>query len=410
MNRLLVLAKEEKLKDIPFMKQYPGNPWETFMMALGLGLRSFGGPTAHIGYFHQAYVRDKAWVDEETFKQDLALSQFLPGPASSQLGMAIAWHRAGPWGALSSWLGFTLPSAILMACAALFMHFLPPEAKGLLQGLKLVAFAVLSHAMITMAKSLLKTPGHVVLAVLALLMGLLIPWNFTQMLVIVLAGTWGFFSKRGNQAHGPLEVPTDKLKPLLLVLVFFMLLFIFPLLRGLVDNPLLALTDIFYRAGALVFGGGHVVLPLLKDELIGQGLVSPDNFMAAYALAQSVPGPLFTLSTFIGMDSAGLVGAVVATLAIFLPAYLIILGVLPLWSFLSKMPRLEGLVAAINAAVVGLLALAWYNPVFTGTIHSPLDLILGLGLGALMLFAKWPSWIILLLGAGLGFLASSVLP
>lgn len=380
------------------------------MTALMLGLCSFGGPTAHIGYFHHSYVVKKKWVTEDTFNHQLALSQLLPGPASSQLGMAIAWHRAGPLGAFTSWLGFTLPSAVLMALAAFFMQSIPPEARGLLSGLKLVAFAVLSHALITMGRSMLTRRELILCAIGAVTVGLIVPGAFTQVSIILIAGLWGFLRSTKTKAPVLEKFPRQTLWPLVLVGIFLLLLAVLPVLRTLIDSKFTGLFDIFYRAGALVFGGGHVVLPLLQDELVGNGLVSADTFMSAYAIAQAVPGPLFTLSSYIGMDYAGIYGAILGSIAIFLPSYLIILGVLPVWTHLSRLPRLESTVKYINAAVVGILALAWYKPIAVESIHSVLDLTIGLGLLGAIMFAKWPPWLVLIAGASLGILKFFVLP
>ncbi len=380
------------------------------MVFLRLGLTSFGGPVAHLGYFRTEFVLRRAWLSEEAYADLVALCQFLPGPASSQVGMALGTLRAGPWGALAAWLGFTLPSAALLVLFALGVGRLGALGDpGWLRGLKLVAVAVVAQAVLGMARHLTPDRGRAALALASAVAALLLPGNLAQVAVIAVSGGVGW---RWLRTSAPL---TDEASPplgsrrvaLSLLALFLLLLLALPLLRATLGGPVLALADSFYRSGALVFGGGHVVLPLLEREVVPPGWVSHDAFLAGYGAAQAVPGPLFTFSAYLGaLARVGLnpvVGAVVALVAVFLPAYLLVAGALPFWHDLRRRPAVRAALAGVNAGVVGLLLAALYTPVFTGAVASARDFALVLAAFALLEHARWPAWLVVLLSAAVGW-------
>ncbi len=376
---------------------------EVFRVFLGLGLTSFGGPVAHLGYFREAFVVRRQWLDERAYADLVALCQFLPGPASSQVGMGIGLMRAGYAGMAAAWLGFTLPSAVAMvAFAYALVGFGIEDGAGWIAGLKAAAVAVVAHAVLGMAHSLAPDRERASLAVLGLAIALLVPGPLGQAGAIVAAGVVGFVWLRGvgvdaAEADG-FSVPVGRGVANVALAVFAAMLVGLPLLAQF--GGAWALFDSFYRAGALVFGGGHVVLPMLEAELVPGGLVTRDVFLAGYGAAQAVPGPLFTFAGFLGTVANGLPGAVLALLAIFLPSALLILGGLPYWQLLRASPQARRLLAGINAGVVGLLAAALYDPVFTAGITSPLTLVLAAI--AFVLLASWkaPAWLVVI-AAGL---------
>ena len=382
-----------------------GSAGEVFGAFLKLGLTSFGGPIAHLGYFRDEFVTRRNWFDDKTYGDLVALCQFLPGPASSQVGFAIGLMRAGPLGAAAAWFGFTLPSALLMLAVALGAAALDGDlAQGVLHGLKLVAVAVVAQAVLGMAKSL--TPDRVraaiaVLAVLAMVVpgGVLGPVG-----AIVLGGLLGLVLCRevGNGAVTETKAPVSRGFGVFALLAFLGLLVALPLLAG--ENPALALFDAFYRAGALVFGGGHVVLPLLEAGTVGQGWLNESTFLAGYGAAQAMPGPLFTFAAYLGAASSvppsGILGAAIALVAIFLPGILILLAALPFWHELRGNLLAQAAMRGANAAVVGVLALALYDPVFTSAVLSPLDFALALaGFVALVSWKLPPLWVVVALAA-----------
>ncbi|KAF7787921.1 chromate transporter [Pseudoalteromonas rubra] len=346
--------------------------FKTFFL---LGWVSFGGPAAHIGYFRQTFVEKRKWLDDADYAQLVALSQFLPGPGSSQVGFALGYKRGGLSGACAAFIGFTLPSVIIMVLLALMASQVTDTSvfQNLVHGLKLLAIVVVADAAWGMYKNFCKSTLTVSVCVITAIALLLLPGIFTQMAVLLLAALIGVFYLRGNtqKAHS-----SATFKASWLPLVAFAGLFIgLPFIAHL--NPSAALLNDFYQAGSLVFGGGHVVLPLLQN-IVGDAL-SQDTFLAGYAAAQAVPGPMFTFATYLGyalMPANPVTGALVATLAVFLPGFLLLLGVLKNWQLLANRPAVAGALSGVNAAVVGLLVAALYQPVFTSAVHSAQDIAL----------------------------------
>ena len=351
-----------------------------------LGVTSFGGPIAHIGYFRQEFVERRRWLDDRQFAELLALCQFLPGPASSQLGFAIGLTQAGPLGALAAFVAFTLPSAVLLfAFASLLPAFTGPLSDAAIHGLKIVALAVVAHGLVGMARSLTPDWQRVLIALLAVGLMLGVGSAWMQIAVILTGGIAGFVLCRKADLHRgvPVDAGISRRTGLVLLAVFVALLAGLPVLAGghdLDTNAGAATADAFYRAGALVFGGGHVVLPLLEETVVAPGWIDPDRFLAGYGAAQAVPGPMFTLASYLGAllpgASGGLSGAMLATLAIFAPGFLLLAGMLPFWQSLSRRPAAVRFIAGVNAAVVGLLAAALYDPVFTSATTGVVDLLI----------------------------------
>lgn len=357
-----------------------GSVAEVLAAFIKLGLTSFGGPIAHIGYFRREFVERRAWVDETEFARLLALCQFLPGPASSQLGFSLGLLRAGWLGALAAFAAFTLPSAgLLFGFAALLPYLSGKVGQAGIHGLKLVAVAVVAQGVLGMARQLCPDPPRATIAAVAVALILAVGHPWMQVLVVVLGAIAGLAVCRGVQSPAPgaqLHLPYGIRWGIALLILFALLLFGLPFAaRGQIG--LLPVVEAFYRAGALVFGGGHVVLPLLREAVVTPGWISSDDFLAGYGAAQAVPGPMFTLSAYLGARlpgaQGGLVGATAALVAIFLPGFLLVAGALPLWRSIGHRPLAARAVAGINAAVVGLLAAALYDPVWTSAVRAPLD-------------------------------------
>lgn len=390
------------------------HPGEVFLAFLKLGLTSFGGPIAHLGYFHDEFVTRRRWISAAGYAELVALCQFLPGPASSQVGFALGLMRAGPLGALAAWTAFTLPSAILLVLFAFAAAALDgPLALGVLHGLKLVAVAIVAQAVFGMSRSLTPDRERAAIAVVSLFVAVLAGGALGQLGAIIfgaLAGLW-LCRKTAPAATGELNPGLSRRAGLAALALFAILLLGLPLLSGLGQG--FALFDGFYRAGALVFGGGHVVLPLLEAETIARGIVTPDAFLAGYGAAQAVPGPLFTFAAYLGAVSSvppnSIAGAALALVAIFIPGLLLLIGVLPFWSRLRQWPQAQWAISGANAAVVGLLAAALYDPVFISAVLTPLDFAMAAaGFVALMAW-KAPSWVVVLAlalaGGAVGVLA-----
>ncbi|WP_428848895.1 chromate efflux transporter [Terribacillus saccharophilus] len=380
---------------------------EIFLISLRLGCTSFGGPIAHLGYFQQTYVRNKKWLDEQAYANMVALSQFLPGPASSQVGIGIGILRGGILGGIISFIGFTLPSVLLLILFAQFLGQMNLADAGWIQGLKLVAVAVVAHAVLGMSQKLTANPITKGIALGALVLTLLWPHQLAQLLAILLAAGAGYFLLHPNQndkESGHLTISIGKKSGAICLSLFFLLLAGLPMLRAITDTPLLAMADSFYRAGSLVFGGGHVVLPLLEREFVPTGLISQQDFLAGYGAAQAVPGPLFTFAAYLGTMLYGWQGGLLATAAIFLPAFLLIMGALPFWTSLQKNSSFRKAFAGINAAVVGILISAFFIPIWSSTIHSAIDIALAAVFYSLLAFWKVPAWIIVIIGAVSGLI------
>lgn len=374
---------------------------EILVVSTRLGLTSFGGPTAHLGYFHEEYVRRRKWMDEKSYADLVALSQFLPGPASSQVGIGIGVMRGGVFGGIVSFLGFTLPSVLLLILFALFLTEFDVANAGWIHGLKIVAVAVVLHAIIGMAKSLTPDLNRKALALFALIITLLWPAAYTQVGVIIIAGVIGFLIYKNHNKDEALSTsfPISKRFSATCLILFFGLLVLLPVIRETTGSYWIAMFDSFYRSGALVFGGGHVVLPLLEQEFVPTGWLSEAEFLAGYGATQAVPGPLFTFAAYIGAVMNGWLGGLIATIAIFLPAFLLILGALPFWDQLRNNPNIKGAVMGVNAAVVGILISALYHPIWTSSILKPIDFALGAILFSMLTYWKLPPWIVVLTGA-----------
>jgi len=360
-----------------------GSAREVFATFLTLGLTSFGGPIAHLGFFHRELVERRQWVTESQYAQLLALCQFLPGPASSQLGFALGLQRAGWAGAIAAFLAFTLPSALLLfGFAALLPKMSGPIGTAAIHGLKLVALSVVAHGVMTMATKLCPDARRAGIATAAAVIILLSGEAWVQVLAVVLGAVAGLYLCRETQPTpgGELSPPHGPRTGWILLAAFFLLLLGLPVLAD--TGTVFALFEAFYRAGALVFGGGHVVLPLLEESVVGAGWISADDFLAGYGAAQAVPGPMFSLSAYLGarMPGAdgGLTGASVALAAMFLPGFLLLSGILPLWRVLSQYAAAARAIAGVNAAVVGLLGAALYDPVWTSAVYLPVHVAIAL--------------------------------
>jgi chromate transporter len=382
--------------------------------SLRLGLASFGGPIAHLGYFRDEYVVRRKWLDEKTYADLVALCQFLPGPASSQVGIAIGQLHAGYAGALAAWVGFTLPSAIALVLFAYGVDALGGAVgSGWLHGLKVVAVAVVAQAVLGMMRSLAPDRERATLAVVAAAIVLAVPSAWGQIGAIVLGGVVGIVLPRKDAPinHVALPLAVSRWSGACLLILFFVLLIGLPLLAASLPSQSLKLFDAFYRAGSLVFGGGHVVLPLLQASVVPPGWVSNDAFLAGYGAAQAVPGPLFTFAAYLGAvmgpQPNGWAGAGLCLVAVFLPSFLLVIGTLPFWDQLRRLPVAQGALRGVNAAVVGLLLAALYNPVWTSGITSGVDFALAAA-GFLLLF-MWqvPPWLVVVLSAvGAGLIAA----
>ena len=379
--------------------------WQLLVIFLRLGCTSFGGPVAHLAYFRHEFVEHRRWYSEQQYAQTVALCQFLPGPASSQVGIAIGLERGGYCGALLTWLGFTLPSALLLLSFA-YVYASIGDSLGYhwIKALKLVAVAVVVQAVWAMAKSLCPDKLRGAIALLTAVTLLLLSGVAVQLLLMIVAAAVGWrFVSVSAEPLDPLAPVTAKLNVLVPVLTFTLfatLLLLLPVLAADTDSRMLQLFDHFYRAGALVFGGGHVVLPLLQAELVPTW-VNQDAFLAGYGMAQAVPGPLFTLATYLGAVTPlpAWQGALVATLAIFLPAFLLLFAALPLWLQLSRQAGMRRAIAGINAAVVGILLAALYNPVFSSAVKHSYDMA-GVVLAFVALAVwRWPPYLVVLLAA-----------
>lgn len=372
---------------------------EIFVAFLHLGLTAFGGPVAHLAYFRDEFVHRRRWLSDAAYADLVALCQFLPGPASSQVGLALGLQRAGYRGALAAWCGFTLPSAILMILFALGLaEFGQSLPHGLLTGLKIVAVAVVAQAVWGMGRSLCPDWPRRLLALLGAALLLAWPGIAGQLAVIVGGALGGLALGAAVPAAGGerLAAGIGRRGAMLWLGLFAAGLLGLPWLAATLVAPALALVDAFYRAGALVFGGGHVVLPLLQTAMIDLGRVDNETFLAGYGVAQAVPGPLFTFAAFLGAAGSatpnGWTGGLLALLAIFAPAFLLLAGALPFWDALRANARARAALAGINAAVVGILLAALYDPVWTGAIHGPRELALAAVALAALTWGRQPPW------------------
>jgi len=394
-----------------------GSAWEVLLVFLRLGLTSFGGPVAHLGYFRDEFVVRRKWLDEKAYADLVALCQFLPGPASSQVGMAIGLARAGYVGTLAAWTGFTLPSAIALVLFAYGVGALGDAAGlGWLHGLKVVAVAVVAQAVLGMMRTLAPDRARATLAVIAAVIVLACPSAWGQIGAIVLGGLAGVLLLQGEPQgdHAPLPLTVSRTVGATLLAIFFILLAGLPLLAAAFPSQTFKLIDAFYRAGSLVFGGGHVVLPLLQTSVVPPGWVSNDAFLAGYGAAQAVPGPLFTFAAYLGAVSGpapnGWIGATICLLSVFLPSFLLVIGALPFWEDLRRRPAAQAALRGVNAAVVGLLLAALYNPVWTAGILNARDFALATGAFLLLFMWQTPPWLVVVLSALGGTAIASIWP
>jgi chromate transporter len=387
--------------------QNQGSLIEILWVSTRLGFTCFGGPIAHLGYFHEEYVKQRKWIDEQSYADLVALCQFLPGPASSKLGIAIGIIRAGIPGGVLAWLGFTLPSALALIAFAYGVSTIGGAAgAGWLHGLKVVAVAVVALAVWGMARMLCPDRERATVAIVTAVVASAWPTAWGQILPIIVAGLigWRLFpppERPPSALH--IRAPISQGVGIISWVLFFGLLIGLPFVRQIDSSQALAVFDSFFRVGSLVFGGGHVVLPLLQAEVVGPGWVTNESFVAGYGAAQAVPGPLFTFAAYLGWVMRpplnGWAGASLALVAIFLPAFLMTIGSLPFWDRVRTRSRYQAALRGINAAVVGLLLGALYHPVWTAAIHTPIDFALGLLAFGLLAFWKWPPWLVVVLTA-----------
>jgi chromate transporter len=373
----------------------PG-PLEVFTVALRLGLTSFGGPIAHLGYFRTEYVERRRWLSDAAFAELVALGQFLPGPSSSQVGMAVGYSRAAWRGALAGWAGFTLPSATIMAVFGALAASGDVGDASWLRALKLVAVAVVFDAVIGMAGRLTTTRATAAIAVVTGVVVFVLPTSgLVQVGCLILAAVAGLLLVRSDQTPDHTELPLHIGRSVgtVAMAAFAVLLAVLPLVAGL--GVLAQLADAMYRAGALVFGGGHVVLPLLDAQTVPD-LVSQNEFLAGYGVAQALPGPLFTFGTYLGQVAAGVPGAVVATIAIFLPGSLILFGVLPYWQRIRSDRSAQAALVGVNAAVVGLLGVALVDPIITSSVDTAAEVAFAVALFVALHFAKVMPWLVVI--------------
>jgi chromate transporter len=393
------------------MRDQPkGSPFEVLAAFAKLGVSSFGGPIAHLGYFRAEFIQRRKWLDEETYADLVALCQFLPGPASSQVGFSIGLMRAGYLGGLAAWTGFTLPSAILMVLFAFGAGALGgPFGEGVLHGLKLVAVAIVAQAVWGMARTLCPDRTRATIAAAAAVAILSSAASIVQLGTIALGGVVGWFACRDEQKPitGEVLIPVSRGVGFTALGLYFLLLVLLPVLH---DLPGLALFDAFYRSGALVFGGGHVVLPLLRESFVTPGWIDDGAFLAGYGAAQAVPGPLFTFSAYLGAvvkpEPNGIAGSAIGLAGIFLPGMLALVGTLPFWDTFRTKTWAQAVMRGVNAAVVGLLAAALYNPVWTSSVKAPADFAIALvGFVLLTVWKAPPLIVVVLCAAGGGGLS-----
>jgi chromate transporter len=390
-----------------------GHAGEVFAAFLKLGLTSFGGPVAHLGYFRHEFVERRKWLDERTYADLVALCQFLPGPASSQVGMAIGLSRAGYLGCLAAWTAFTLPSALALVLFAYGLSaFSDAPGSGWLHGLEIAAVAVVAFAVLGMARSLAPDRERASIAVVAAVVTLALPTAWGQVGAIALGGMLGliFLRRIAPADHVSLPHAVTRAAAVAALILFFGLLIGLPLLAAATSSHSIDLFDAFYRTGSLVFGGGHVVLPLIQAEVVPPGWVDNNTFLAGYGAAQAVPGPLFTFAAYLGavMRPApnGWIGAALCLVAVFLPSFFLIVGTLPFWEALRRQAIAQSALRGVNAAVVGLLLAALYQPVWTSTVLNAKDY--GLALAAFLLLFMWqtPPWLVVVLCAAAGWALS----
>ena len=364
-----------------------------------LGLTSFGGPIAHIGYFRNVFVKQKKWLDEKTYLDFVSLCNFLPGPSSSQVGMSIGYHFKGISGSLLAWLGFTLPSAIiLMIFGYAIFNFENSISYGLLQGLKAIVVVIVLQAILGMRKNLLKDSFDYMIVFITTLILIIFPSSLNQFLCLLLSGFLGLIiykKDKQSEIKNNIQIKINFLSCSPLIF-FFSLLFLLPFLSEFFNSNILNLASSFYRIGSLVFGGGHVVLPLLQEEFVSSGMIEKDIFLAGYGAAQAIPGPLFTFSSYLGIffksEFSIFLISLLCLFFIFLPSFLLIIGIMPIWQELKKMDIIIRSFKGINASVIGLLVAAFYDPIITSSLRSLEDMVLIIIAFVLLFLTKIPQW------------------
>ena len=385
--------------------QSGGSLIEILLTSLRLGLTSFGGPVAHLAYFKEEYVNKKKWLDDKLYADIIAVCQFLPGPASSQVGISIGMLRGGMAGGVLSFLGFTLPSVLVLIIFALLYQTLNLEGAVFINSLKVVAVAVVLHALLGMGKNLAPDIPRMLMAIAAAGLMLIYPNAWIQILTILLGGLIGYFlfkNKSENKLTGFKFNLTRKMG-IISFSTLIGLLVLLPILNSLFDNQYLNIFDIFFRVGSIVFGGGHVVLPMIEREVVPTGLISADEFLAGYGMAQAVPGPLFTFASYLGAVMLGVTGGFIAMIAMFLPSFLLVMSALPFLNILRGNKKFQSVLMGVNATVVGILLAAFYDPVFISGINSGSDFFLALLLFFLLYKMKVPAWMIVILGVAAGY-------
>ena len=378
-----------------------------------LGLTSFGGPVAHIGFFRNTFVKEKKWLDDDTYMEFVSLCNFLPGPSSSQVGMSIGYHFKGIKGALLAWVGFSIPSAlILMLFGYLIISFDDMISSGVIQGLKAIVVIIVIQAILGMQKNFLKDFFSYFIALATALVLILFPSSLNQFSCLLVSGFLGIYVYKNDLS---LEKSTNKtlkipLSSYVSFLIFFLLLFFLPVISSVFEIQLISLANIFFKIGSLVFGGGHVVLPLLQEELVSNGLIEKDIFLAGYGASQAIPGPLFTFSSYLGIFLANenhfLLTSVLCLVFIFLPSFLLIIGTLPLWSRIRRINKVIRAFKGVNASVIGLLIAAFYDPIILSSFRGISDIILILIAFIILFFTKTSQWIAVLMLIFFGFIFS----
>jgi chromate transporter len=385
------------------------SPPTVFWIFLRLGCTSFGGPIAHLGYMRTEFVERRKWLNDQAYSDLVAICQFTPGPASSKLGMAIGALRAGVPGSIAAWLGFTLPSALIMIAFGYGMEILGPAAMraGWLHGLKIAAVAVVAQAVWSMGRNLCPDAKRASFAIVAAILALAWHSSMSQIAAIAIGGLvgWRLLPPGSMPPEEHMDFRIGRAFGWSAWVLFFALLVLLPAIAHLTGNHVAAVVDSFYRAGSLVFGGGHVVLPLLRAEVVPAGWLTDDEFLAGYGVAQAVPGPLFTFAAYLGTaargDPHGWLGGIVALVAIFLPAFLLALGPLPFWHAWRQKPAIRSALAGVNAAVVGILIAALYDPIFTSAVRGPLEFALALAaFGLLSFWRVAPLWVVVFAALG----------
>jgi len=386
------------------------NFFEIFWVATKLGLTSFGGPQAHLGYFHEEYVKKRKWLDEKSYADLVALAQFLPGPSSSQVGIGVGSARGGILGGIAAFLGFTWPSALILALFAIFAQELNADTHTWLNGLRIVSLAVVLHAALGMSTKLTPNKKTKAIALISLVTMLIWHTRITQVTILIVAGIIGLiFFKTPLHVEGKnTAFKVSKAFGTTCLALFFILLLIVPAITQLIDNKWLMLFDPIFRSGSLVFGGGHVVLPLLEAEFVPTGLIDGDVFLTGFGLTQAMPGPLFTFASYIGAVMHGMFGALIGIVAIFLPGILLLYGCLPFWDSLRRNSIIKRALIGLNAAVVGTLLAAFYNPIWINSIFQSADFALFAVLFGMLSYWKLPPWIVVIAGAIGGILIGMI--